>query len=219
MQSIMLYLILLMQIQPEKEKTILCLGDSYTIGQSVKSEERFPEQTIDILQQKKIRFASPEIIAKTGWTSADLLNAIHQKLLNNDFDCVTLLIGVNDQYRGIDTSVYRKNFETLLQTAIACADKQNDHVFVLSIPDYGVTPFALSGRQTPEEISTEIDLFNSINKTIALKYQVHYIDINPESKKAKDDPSLLAYDKLHPSAKMYRVWAGMLAEEMQISRK
>lgn len=214
MLSIILYLLLQMQIHPEKEKNMLCLGDSYTIGQSVKSEERFPEQTIDILQQKKIRFSSPEIIAKTGWTSSDLLTAIHQKLLNNDFDCVTLLIGVNDQYRGIDTSLYRQNFETILQTAISCADKRNDRVFVLSIPDYGVTPFALSGRQTPEEISAEIDLFNSINKAIALKYQVHYIDINPESKKAKDDPSLLAYDKLHPSGKMYSVWSGKLAGEI-----
>ena len=168
-------------------------------------EERFPEQTIALLQEKKINFISPEIIAKTGWTSVDLLNAIHQKLLPNDFDCVTLLIGVNDQYRGIDTSVYRKNFETLLQTAISCVDKRNDHVFVLSIPDYGVTPFALSGRQTPEEISAEIDLFNAIN--------------NPDSKKAKDDPTLLANDKLHPSVKMYGIWAGMLSEQITSALK
>ena len=219
MQFIVLLILLQMNTNRGKEKTMLCLGDSYTIGQSVKSEERFPEQTIALLQEKKINFISPEIIAKTGWTSVDLLNAIHQKLLPNDFDCVTLLIGVNDQYRGIDPSVYRKNFETLLQTAISCVDKRNDHVFVLSIPDYGVTPFALSGRQTPEEISAEIDLFNAINKSIALKYQVHYIDINPDSKKAKDDPTLLANDKLHPSVKMYGIWAGMLSEQITSALK
>lgn len=218
MQFLLLYILLQMNANPAKDKTILCLGDSYTIGQSVKTEERFPEQTVKFLQQKKIEFDKPEIVAKTGWTSKDLINAIHQNLLSNDFDCVTLLIGVNDQYRGIDTSVYRNNFETLLQTAISCAGKRSDHVFVLSIPDYGVTPFALSGRQSPEEISAEIDQFNFIARSISIKHKVQFIDINPSSKKAKDDPSLLAYDKLHPSGKMYGIWAEMLADAVTNSK-
>ncbi len=212
MQYLLLYLLLQIDFNPAKDKTMLCLGDSYTIGQSVKTEERFPEQTIALLQQKKIKIAKPEIVAKTGWTSKDLINAIHQKSLNNDFDCVTLLIGVNDQFRGIDTAVYRKNFETLLKTAISCAGKRNDYVFVMSIPDYGVTPFALSGSKTPKEIGSEIDQFNSIARSITLKYQVQFIDINPSSKKAKDDPSLLSFDKLHPSGKMYGIWAEMLED-------
>jgi len=212
MQFLILYLLLQMNVNPVKEKTMLCLGDSYTIGQSVNINERFPEQTITLLKQNKINFSDPEIIAKTGWTTKDLINSIHQKLLNNDFDCVTLLIGVNDQFRGIDSVVYRKNFETLLHTAISCSGNRPEHVFVLSIPDYGVTPFALSGRQTPEAIGEEIDSFNAINRSIALRFQVQYIDINPYSKKAKDDPTLLAYDKLHPSGKMYGYWAEMLAE-------
>lgn len=211
MQSLLISIILLTQIFPAKTKTMLCLGDSYTIGESVEAAERFPEQTVALLNQEEIRFNKPEIIAKTGWTTENLIQAIQKANPKHGYDCVTLLIGVNDQYRGIETAVYRVNFETLLQAAIECAGNKPKKVFVISIPDYGVTPFALNGSTSPETISAEIKEFNSINRLIAEGYKVNYIDITPISQKAKTESDLLAFDGLHPSGKMYAQWAELLA--------
>ncbi|MFI5171445.1 MAG: SGNH/GDSL hydrolase family protein [Chitinophagales bacterium] len=193
---------------------MLCLGDSYTIGQSVAVDERFPEQTLALLKQENVLFEAPEIIARTGWTSLNLINAIERSELKKEYDYVTLLIGVNDQFQGIDTTMYKSNFEKLLKTAIALANNKADHIFVLSIPDYGVTPFAKYGTQPTAEISNEIDIFNSINKIISEKYNVHYINITSISRDAEDDASLLAGDGLHPSGKMYKLWAELLSAEM-----
>lgn len=210
---IVLSLISLLFVAP-KEKSMLCLGDSYTIGQSVAESERFPEQTISILQNKKINFQSPEIIARTGWTCTELANAIEARQIKTNYDVVTLLIGVNDQFRGHDTASYTKNFENLLRTAIDFANNKTAHVFVLSIPDYGVTPFAANAKQTPGQIEAEINIFNAINKRISEKYNVHYLDITPISRMAASDISLLASDGLHPSGKMYSKWAQKLADQI-----
>jgi len=202
---------------PDHKHTMLCLGDSYTIGQSVSDEDRFPNQCVKLLDSQGIHFDRPHIIAKTGWTTDELIHAISDAKVTGTFDCVTLLIGVNNQYRGYDKEVYRKEFTALLQTAIKYAAGHHDHVFVLSIPDWGMTPFGandLKGRSAAQ-IGKEIDEYNAINKEESLKLKVHYTDINPISKKAAQDPSLIANDNLHPSGKMYAAWAEMLEKQME----
>lgn len=193
---------------------MLCLGDSYTIGQSVSETARFPELTLALLASKEINFSNPDIIARSSWTNDELTKAVESKKLNNSYDAVTLLIGVNDQYRGIDTTIYAQNFESLLLKAVKLASLNNKHVFVMSIPDYSVTPFALNARQTPGQIAADIEMFNQINKRIANQHQVNYIDVTPISKLATNDTELLAQDKLHPSGKMYALWAEELAVVM-----
>ena len=200
----------------DSKLTVLCLGDSYTIGESVSEEERFPNQCVRLLDKRHIHFAKPHIIAKTGWTTDELIHAIAEAKVTGTFDAVTLLIGVNNQYREYDKEVYRKEFKELLATAIKYADGKSDNVFVVSIPDWGVTPFgAADGKErSPEKIGKEIDEYNAIGKEEALKAKVHFVDINPFSKKAATDGSLIANDNLHPSGKMYAGWANMLEKEM-----
>jgi lysophospholipase L1-like esterase len=200
----------------DKKKTMLCLGDSYTIGESVSEEERFPNQCVKLLDKEGIHFDKPGIIAKTGWTTDELIHAINESKVTGTFDCVTLLIGVNNQYREYNKETYRTEFKELLATAIKYADGNKDHVFVVSIPDWGVTPFGAGDakERSPQKIGKEIDEFNAIGKEEALKAKVHFTDINPFSKKAATDPVLIANDNLHPSGKMYAGWADLLSKEM-----
>lgn len=193
-------------------KTFLALGDSYTIGQSVSEFDRFPIQTSRILIANNIKISPPQIIAVTGWTTTDLLNALNTNPPSNDFDIVTLLIGVNNQYQGKSLENYKTEFSQLLNKAIGYARRLPSHVFVLSIPDYSVTPFA-QGKDTAK-IAQEIGAFNEANKTISIAAGVHYINITPISKKAKDDPALVATDWLHPSGKQYGLWSQLLAPEI-----
>jgi lysophospholipase L1-like esterase len=193
-------------------KTFLALGDSYTIGQSVPDNERFPIQTSKILFNNNIKLNPPQIIALTGWTTSELLNAINSNLPSNDFDIVTLLIGVNNQYQGKSLENYKSEFSHLLNKAIVYARHLPSHVFVLSIPDYSVTPFA-KGRDTAL-ISREINEFNEANKMISIAAGVHYINITPISKEAKNDLSFVASDGLHPSGKQYSLWSQLLAPEI-----
>ena len=189
-------------------KSYLALGDSYTIGESVASGDRFPAQTVALLKSHGVLVADPQYIARTGWTTEDLQNAINQSTLKTKYDIVTLLIGVNDQYQGLDTGSYRTRFTQLLQKAIQLAGNQTYRVFVLSIPDYGVTPFGGGSAK----ISKEIDAFNAINKQVTLAYHITYIDITPISREVPNDASLTANDGLHPSGKQYKQWAGKLEE-------
>lgn len=191
---------------------MLCLGDSYTIGEAVEEGERFPMQAVELLKAKGIAFEKPEIIAKTGWTTDELAAAIKERGLTGNYDFVTLLIGVNNQYRGRDTDNYRTEFDALLNTAIGYADSKRHHVFVLSIPDWGVTPFGNNDKRGEQQIGAEIDLYNAVNKQEAVKAHVNYIDITPGSRYAKTDASLIATDGLHPSGKMYKEWAEKLVE-------
>ena len=188
-------------------KSYLALGDSYTIGESVKKSERFPDQTTAFLNWAGIKVSAPEYIARTGWTTEDLQEALNNSKLRPDYEIVSLLIGVNDQYQGMDTVGYRRRFTRLLEQAIRLGGERVKHVFVLSIPDYSVTPFGRGDAKT----RTAIDGFNSINKQIALDYKVNYIDITPISRKAATDQSLTANDGLHPSAKQYQEWALLLS--------
>ena len=188
----------------------LALGDSYTIGESVMLHESFPYQTAQMLRDKGKNFHAPEIIAKTGWTTDELQAAINKYKFQPKYDFVTLLIGVNNQYRGRSADEYAKEFESLLKQAIAFAGNNTNHVIVVSIPDWGVTPFAV-GRDK-KKIATEIDEFNAINEKISKQYKVQYLGITTGTREAATDESLLASDKLHPSAKEYKRWSTRLTE-------
>ena len=189
---------------------LLCLGDSYTIGEMVLSTENFPNQTVNLLRQSGHEFENPEIVARTGWTTDELQAAIKHHRFQDSYDFVTLLIGVNNQYRGEAVEDYKPQFELLLKQAITFAKGKNDHVIVLSIPDWSVTPFAKDRDRN--KIAAEIDNYNQANKNIALAYHVHYIDITPGTKEAIHDKTLIAPDSLHPSAKEYERWAEKIYE-------
>jgi lysophospholipase L1-like esterase len=195
-------------------KRILALGDSYTIGQSVAERERFPNQTINLLQAAGVKMKYPaQIIAQTGWTTQNLLNGISTANPTPiaPYDLVTLLIGVNNQYQKKDTAEYRLQFKQCLNEAIAFSDNRLNRVFVLSIPDYGATPF---GSNNAAQIALEIDRFNTINKQVCTQTGVNYTDITPSTREAINDPSLVAPDGLHPSGKEYAKWANMLQTKM-----
>jgi lysophospholipase L1-like esterase len=184
----------------------LALGDSYTIGESVSERERFPIQLGSLLAEEGYP-TNVKIIARTGWTTSELWEGIQSESLDPPYDLVSLLIGVNNQYRGYDSKQYREEFRFLLGKAVEYAGGDGNRVFVFSIPDWGVTPYA-AGRDSAQ-IATEIDLFNSINREEADLAGVHYLDITPISRKAADDPSLIAADGLHPSGSMYARWAAL----------
>lgn len=186
----------------------LALGDSYTIGEEVPAEQSFPYQLAQQLNKGKHHVNDPTIIATTGWTTDELIEAISKsEVARKKFDFVTLLIGVNDQYRGLSQDNYRIKFKEVLNTAIQFAGDNKTHVFVLSIPDWGITPFAAGQGST---ISPQIDQFNAINKQISTAAGVNYLDITGISRQAKNDPDLIASDGLHPSGKMYSEWVKLL---------
>lgn len=187
----------------------LALGDSYTIGESVLPEERWPVQLTALLRARALPLTDPEIIARTGWTTDELAEALARANPQPPYALVSLLIGVNNQYRGYSQETYRQEFVALLEQAIALAGGDPERVIVLSIPDWGVTPFgAHDGRgRTPAQISAEIAAFNAINRAETLRLGAHYVDITPISLEAQTDLTLLADDQLHPSGKMYARWA------------
>jgi lysophospholipase L1-like esterase len=183
---------------------ILCLGDSYTIGESVPVAERWPVQLAEVLRERGMDVADPVIIAKTGWTTDELSEAIDEADPQGPFDLVTLLIGVNNQYRGRSAEEYRREFRGLLARAIGFTGGRADRVLVLSIPDWGVTPYAADRDR--QQISREIDAFNAINREETGKAGARYVDITPISREAVSQPALIAEDGLHPSGGMYRRW-------------
>ncbi|WP_201747877.1 SGNH/GDSL hydrolase family protein [Chitinophaga vietnamensis] len=191
----------------------LALGDSYTIGESVAPEERFPAQTVQLLRQQGLTVSDPQIVAVTGWTTDELQQGIREAAINGTFDMVTLLIGVNNQYRGRDVDNYRTEFAALLHQAIAFAGGRAGRVVVLSIPDWGVTPFAADRDRAA--IAKEINVYNVANKAIAADLGVHYLDITPFTREAATDTSLVAADGLHPSGKDYARWASALSKILE----
>jgi len=190
----------------------LALGDSYTIGESVDPSMRYPVQIADSLEKRGYLMEDPRIIAVTGWTTGDLKAGIKAANPQGPYDFVSLLTGVNNQYRGMDINIYRKEFGELIDQSIFFAGNDTGRVIVLSIPDWGVTPFA-SGRDR-EKIAREIDQYNAINKEITLSRGVVWIDVTGISRLAVNDPALIASDRLHPSGKMYTEWVKLALQEI-----
>jgi lysophospholipase L1-like esterase len=190
-------------------KTYLALGDSYTIGEQVILEENFPNQAVAMLKGK---VAAPQIIATTGWTTDELYAAINEANITATFDIVTLLIGVNNQYRGKPLKNFVVEFEHLLQRAIQFANNISNHVIVLSIPDWSVTPFAEDRDR--QKIAEEIDAYNLVCKNAAQKFKTHYIDITTSQRLDGNKDEFLAADKLHPSGKEYKKWAEKVAAKI-----
>ncbi|MHA4807637.1 SGNH/GDSL hydrolase family protein [Flavitalea flava] len=194
-------------------RTYLALGDSYTIGQSVSVDDRYPAQVAALLKADHFNCKDPEIIARTGWTTGDLLYALSIKSAAPPYDYVSLLIGVNNQYQGLSQADYKIQFISLVQQSIQLAGNKPSHVIILSIPDYSVTPFAHGADR--EQISSGINTFNDINYEVARDYQVQYVNVTDESRKAAFDPSLIASDGLHFSGKEYAIWAALLEPVMK----
>jgi len=185
--------------------TYLALGDSYTIGESISLQHSFPYQVVSLLRKMGHPFSAPEMIAKTGWTTHELLAAMEGYTFLPKYNFITLCIGVNNQYRKGSVEEYKVDLERLLKKSIQLADHKNEHVILLSIPDYSITPFA--APLNPDETRKALDLFNSVGKALSLQYKVRYADIAPGTRAAGEDISLLADDGLHPSMKEYKKWA------------
>ena len=188
----------------DKEIKYLALGDSYTIGQSVKISERYPVLLSESLNKLEYKVNPPDIIAKTGWTTDELMVALKAQEVKNDYDLVTLLIGVNNQYRGRDIEEFRVQFSELLEIAIEYAKGDPANVIVISIPDWSVVPFAKDRNR--KKIAREINRFNAVKKEETLKRNVAFVDITPISRKAKNNLTYVAGDDLHFSGKMHQLW-------------
>jgi lysophospholipase L1-like esterase len=201
---------------PDQAHSFLALGDSYTIGESVPEDQRWPVQLADSLQNHGITIKEPKIIAKTGWTTADLIAAIsdEKEELSEHYDLVSLLIGVNNQYQGLDFDQFEKEFEELLMQAISFADGDTQQVFVVSIPDYGATPFGQ--KRNPDQIAEQLDRYNNTARQISEQHDVTFINITPISKDAEDQPELTAEDNLHPSGKMYQRWVSEMLPSIKM---
>ncbi|HMI79590.1 MAG TPA: GDSL-type esterase/lipase family protein [Ferruginibacter sp.] len=188
----------------------LALGDSYTIGEQVLTGENFPNQTIELLRKKGLEFDPPQIIAKTGWTTDELDAAINEAGIPGKYEIVSLLIGVNNQYRGRPVRNFEIEFEHLLQRAIQFANNKPDRVFVLSIPDWGITPFA-EGRDR-KQVAEEIDTYNYICETSVKQFLANFINITVSQREDGTKAEFLAADGLHPSGKEYKKWAAKLTD-------
>lgn len=197
----------------ENSFTYLALGDSYTIGESVAESERYPVQLADCLRQMGTDVMPPDIVAKTGWTTDELSAAIEaSEVVGKTYDMVSLLIGVNNQFRGRPVASYKPEFTTLLDRAIGFAGGDTSRVFVVSIPDYAFTPF---GNGSPS-ISQGIDEYNEANWEISAAYGVKYFNITTISREGIDQPELVADDGLHPSGEQYKRWVELIKEEVKL---
>lgn len=188
----------------------LALGDSYTIGEAVAPEQRWPA-----ILAGRLQLSEPQIIAKTGWTTDELRAAIDEAEPEGPFDLVSLLIGVNDQYRGRDAESYRAEFSRLMRRAISFAGGKPQRVVVVSIPDWGVTPFAADRNRA--QIATDIVRFNAVNREEAERLGAHYADVLSVSREAGTDPALTAADGLHPSGAMYRRWVDVILPKARLA--
>jgi len=200
-------------VLPKEPIRYLALGDSYTIGESVMVEERYPIQLATMLTNDSFAVDETKIIAKTGWTTGELQAAINQEKPDSNYQLVSLLIGVNNQYRGNSIDVYAKEFEGLLQQAVAFANGEKEKVFVVSIPDYAYTPFGQNADS--EAITKGVSGFNVVNKQITDQYNIAYYNITPISQEGIEKPVLVAQDKLHPSGEQYRIWVESFYEDVR----
>ncbi|MFN7336448.1 MAG: SGNH/GDSL hydrolase family protein [Cyclobacteriaceae bacterium] len=202
-------------MQAQTPLRYLALGDSYTIGEAVAEVERWPVQLVKRWRDAGRAVADPRIIATTGWRTDNLKAAMTAANLTNDWDIVSLLIGVNNQYQGKPADQYAIEFEGLLNDAIRLAGGRKDRVFVVSIPDYGYTPF---GQPKQEAITRALNEFNSINERITRAHGVTYVPITDISREGLDKPELVATDKLHPSGAMYTRWTDRIFAQFVLPR-
>lgn len=184
----------------------LALGDSYTIGEGIAEADRWPVLLTQALHDQGISLGDPHIVAKTGWSTDELATAIKSHELHPPHALVSLLIGVNNQYRGRDSDNYRQEFLHLLQFAIRMANQRAARVLVVSIPDWGVTPMASKEKRDPQRIASEIDAYNAIARHEAETAGARFVDITNISRACGNDPLMLAEDGLHPSATQYARW-------------
>jgi lysophospholipase L1-like esterase len=189
-------------------KTYLALGDSYTLGEAVIPGGSFPFQLADKLRAGGVKVGLPHVIASTGWTTINLLAALKEEPLEEKYDFVTVLIGVNNQYVKRSLTEYRIHFVEILNKAISHSRGGRATVYVLSIPDWTVTPFGKLKNTKLE--SASVDVYNTVNREESKNASVHYIDITAASRIADSDDSYTSIDGLHPSYKMYKEWADKL---------
>jgi lysophospholipase L1-like esterase len=195
---------------PDQPLRILHLGDSYTCAQGISPEEGWPFQVRRLLEGRGVRIEESRQIAKTGWTCAELLAALRSSGLEPEWDVIMVCVGVNNQYRGLDPASFRLELEQLVQEVRLLLRQPPDGLLLLSIPDWGVSPFAR--ERDSEAIADEIDAFNAVVRTVALKTQVPFIDWTPLSREFAGQPDAFAPDGLHPSASQYAAWAAFLVE-------
>ncbi len=196
----------LMSVSKDSSGRFLALGDSYTIGEGMAAERRWPTQLLTALRKHGVDIADPEIVAHTGWTTDELSAAMDAHTFSPAYALVTLQIGVNNQYRGGDIGTFRTEFRSLLQRAIELAGHRPQHVIVVSIPDWGVTRFGHESGRDQEQIAREIDACNAVCAAEAKAMHTRYADITARSRQGGDKSNMLAQDGLHPSAEMYRLW-------------
>ena len=200
---------------PPQELRYLALGDSYTIGEGVPVSGRWPVQLARALRNDGIPMPDPCIIAQTGWTTDELDAAIDTALVFPEYDLVSLLIGVNNQYRGRDIEEYRAQFAGLLERAIGFAQGRRERVLVLSIPDWGVTPFARGLARDTQQVAHEIDAFNACALETCMRRGVVFVDITDVSRRCGGEAEMLVDDGLHPSSLMYAEWARLALPAVQ----
>jgi lysophospholipase L1-like esterase len=186
----------------------LALGDSYTIGEGVTESERWPNHLVRLLRDRGVEVADPHIIARTAWTTDELSDAIDAEKPRGPYDLVSLLVGVNDQYRSRPVQSFDGEFAALLRRAKAFAKKRASRVIAISIPDWGASPFA-EGRDG-DLISREIAVYNETARQLAFVAGARWVDITESSRRMQHDPALIAGDGLHPSGEMYRQWAQLI---------
>ena len=187
----------------------LALGDSYTIGEAVAEAGRWPAQLAAGLRARGVPLAQPHYIATTGWTTDELSAAMDAAEPLGQWDFVSLLVGVNNQYRGRDVEEYRREFAVLLGRAVSLAGGRPGRVLVLSIPDWGVTPFARDSGRDPARIAAELDAYNAAAAEECAARGVAFVDITPASRSPGNQPDRLADDGLHPSARAYADWTAL----------
>lgn len=185
----------------------LALGDSYTIGEGIDEPGRWPLQLAARLRADGLALEPPRILARTGWTTDELSAAMDAAEPLGQWDLVSLLIGVNNQYRGLPLADYTRGFDALLARAVALAGARAGRVLVLSIPDWGVTPFARRELRSPRRIAAELDACNAAAAELCRARGIAFVDITGISRDGGDAPAMLADDGLHPSAVQYARWA------------
>jgi lysophospholipase L1-like esterase len=198
-------------VTPARSGKFLALGDSYTIGENVESAERWPVRLARALRERKLYVADPEIVARTGWTAGELAAGIAAAAPTGPYDLVSLLIGVNDQFRGLDAGCYRDELTALLARAVAFAGGNAGRVVVLSIPDWGATPYA-AGRDRAQ-IAAGLDRFNAIGREETLRAGARFVDVTPASREARE--GWVTSDGLHPSGRQYARWAELVLPEAE----